>query len=344
MPYQHTDYNIETEFINCPLCNSNKNRLVLRNRDWLTDVDDCFNLVECLDCNLFYINPRPKEQELHKFYPDIYPAYTNHMYFNKNDIVNFSKIIFRISYWFRKFPLTKIIWKLFITKIKVCREVDLRVVKLNYDSKVLDIGCATGLFLSHIRWLTNCKMNGVEANDKSRGTANQLLGSQVVFKDIAEVVESGGQKFDLITMWFVLEHLIEPLQVLRKSYDLLKQDGHLVMAVPNLDSWGRKIFKNKWFGFDVPRHLQIFNKDTLAALLEKSNFKIVKIRYAISPHSFVGSIQLTFFGKRYCRFKGQYATGLQNSIFLRLLVWPFCFLSAVFRKSDTIVIYAKKTT
>ena len=67
-----------------------------------------------------------------------------------------------------------------------------------------------------------------------------------------------------------------PFYLLSKISAFLKDDGFLIVAVPNIYAIERKYFKEKWCAYDAPRHLYHFNEKSISQLLDKYNFKIIK--------------------------------------------------------------------
>jgi SAM-dependent methyltransferase len=84
--------------------------------------------------------------------------------------------------------------------------------------------------------------------------------------------------FDVVTMWHSLEHVHDPLSVLREAYQLLVPEGRLVIAVPNIESWPHHWFGRAWFGLDLPRHLTHFCPKTLQIMLECAGFRVESLR------------------------------------------------------------------
>ncbi|WP_299883621.1 class I SAM-dependent methyltransferase [uncultured Lacinutrix sp.] len=143
------------------------------------------------------------------------------------------------------------------------------------QKKLLDIGCGTGAFLN-IAKNNNWDIIGIEPDDKARKIANVLTGNLVYSPEkISKLKE---KSFDVITLWHVLEHLPnleEQLSILKK---LLKDNGTLIIAVPNYKSFDAKYYKNFWAAFDVPRHLWHFSQKSISNLFAKQNMNVVKTK------------------------------------------------------------------
>jgi 2-polyprenyl-3-methyl-5-hydroxy-6-metoxy-1,4-benzoquinol methylase len=84
--------------------------------------------------------------------------------------------------------------------------------------------------------------------------------------------------FDAITMWQALEHVHQPLEVLRAAYELLTPGGKAVVSVPNFDSLPARWFGEHWFGLDLPRHLTHFTPETLTNALRSAGFRVESVR------------------------------------------------------------------
>ena len=128
---------------------------------------------------------------------------------------------------------------------------------LTEEKTVLDIGAGTGDFLQACK-KNHWKVAGVEPSLKAREIAkNKTISLE---KDLSFFK---GQKFDVITLWHVLEH-VENLEAYTQSLkDLLKENGTLLIAVPNYKSFDATYYGAFWAAFDVPRHLWHFSQTSI---------------------------------------------------------------------------------
>ncbi len=83
-------------------------------------------------------------------------------------------------------------------------------------------------------------------------------------------------RFDLIFLWHVLEHVQAPMTLMRRLHDLLSEDGLLVMAVPNFAGREAFVFKEKWFHLDVPWHRFHFSKPSLRGLATNAGLQVIR--------------------------------------------------------------------
>jgi SAM-dependent methyltransferase len=89
-------------------------------------------------------------------------------------------------------------------------------------------------------------------------------------------------RYDIVSMNHVLEHVLDPGEVLRRTHRLLKPGGHVVGQLPTRTSWEADTFGGRWAGYHYPRHVHVFSRAGLIALLRTSGFEAVRISSA--PH------------------------------------------------------------
>jgi len=139
--------------------------------------------------------------------------------------------------------------------------------------KVLDFGCGNGGFLKRAKKNTQ-KTVGIELQ-KSMESFYVHNGLEV-FQNVDEVDE----KFDFITLFHVLEHLKDPIELLKELGTKLNEDGQIIIEVPNANDALITIYKNYWFmRFTYwSCHLFLFNEQTLPEVAEKARFKVNYLR------------------------------------------------------------------
>jgi ubiquinone/menaquinone biosynthesis C-methylase UbiE len=251
------------ESVNCNLCGSSEAKIVYRVSDWLLDHPDVVTtLVQCSYCGLIYQNPRPTEVEIGQHYPDEYEPYLN-------------------------FGVKKSSW---LQQKSVEYGLDKRaneVLKYVKTGNLLDIGCAVGDFLNHMRGKYHWQVCGVEVSEYAAELARKRYGLDV-FTGTLEEAHYPDNTFDAVTMWDVLEHLHDPSAALKEIWRVLKPGGMLVLRIPNGDSLDARVFGNCWAGLDTPRHLYLYTKATLNQLFEKNGLNLLKTHSR--QGSYVGAV------------------------------------------------------
>jgi 2-polyprenyl-3-methyl-5-hydroxy-6-metoxy-1,4-benzoquinol methylase len=84
--------------------------------------------------------------------------------------------------------------------------------------------------------------------------------------------------FEVVTMWQSLEHVHQPLEVLRAAFRLLTPGGKLLVTVPNFAGLGAQWFGPSWYGLDAPRHLSHFSPETLYRMVSQAGFAQIDVR------------------------------------------------------------------
>ena len=140
---------------------------------------------------------------------------------------------------------------------------------------LLDIGCATGLFLQVAR-ARGWTVRGLEVSQYASDYARRELGLVVDTGSIT-LPPSGLPKFDVITVWDTIEHLDRPDQALSNIHDLLRPGGVLALSTGDYGSLLRRLAGKKWRLFADPTHRFFFDENTLTQLLRQEKFQVLKV-------------------------------------------------------------------
>ena len=163
----------------------------------------------------------------------------------------------------------------FVRKITIKSKIE-KLKKVHPSAtSILDVGCGTGDFLE------SCLKNdyevfGIEPNKQARELGLQKINKNSVFDSFDSLKKVTNCKFDVITLWHVLEHVPNLLEYTKTLKDILNPNGVLVIAVPNFKSYDAHHYKEFWAAYDVPRHLWHFSKEAITTLFKKVDLKIVK--------------------------------------------------------------------
>lgn len=159
----------------------------------------------------------------------------------------------------------------FVKNYTLQKKVDL-INSFGFENKsILDVGAGTGDFLK-VCLQNNWTVFGTEPNQKAREIAKQ---KQLFLKN--DLQEFSNKKFDVITLWHVLEHVENVSVFISQLKNLLSENGKLIVAVPNFKSDDAKHYKEFWAAYDVPRHLWHFSQKSIHLLFENENMSVQKI-------------------------------------------------------------------
>lgn len=231
----------------CPLCKSGLFHDKYAVNDFSVSREE-FTVCECESCKLLFTNPYPSEENIASYYKsEAYISHTN----KANSIINF-------------------IYKK-VRGITLKRKVGL-IKKLKAES-LLDVGCGTGNFL-HQAYKENINITGVETDEQARKNIHPEI-KENIYPSISDLAKT--EKFDVVTLWHVLEHLHNLQDSFTQLNKLLRNDGYFIVAVPNPSSYDARHYKEKWAAWDVPRHLYHFRPEQVKFLFDQHNILLINI-------------------------------------------------------------------
>ncbi len=145
---------------------------------------------------------------------------------------------------------------------------------------ILDVGCANGAYLVAMR-ARGWRVQGVET-DPQAITFARAAGIEVVEGVLdARIADAS---VDAVTLGHVIEHVHDPLALLLECRRVLRPGGTIWVATPNLDASGRRVFGEDYVQLDAPRHLVLFTRSALRALLARAGFTDVH-EPPVVPHA-----------------------------------------------------------
>jgi len=225
----------------CPVCKGTLKKELDVKDHFLSQED--FEILRCATCRLRKTNPAPSPLLIGRYYE-------TEEYLSHGDD---QKGLFAWLYRQAK-------------KINLSRKARL-LNQIAPHSHLLDFGCGTGDFIQYCQEL-GFQVRGAEPSEQALAHASALVIDNIISP---EEELASDTKYDVITMWHVLEHVHNPIDVLSRLMKKLNRNGHLIIAVPNPDSHDARHYGTYWAGWDVPRHLWHFEPHAMIKLANSIN-------------------------------------------------------------------------
>lgn len=246
----------------CDHCGSPSHKEFARGRDY--EIRTCRNewvLVQCTQCQLVRLHPRPAVSTLPVIYPPTYYAYQ-----------------------YESIPWVARTAKAILDRRKLKGIVHSlgRPVR-----RYADIGCGTGRYL-HAMHEMGVPKNQIHGLELDADVIAKLAGDgfQAHHDRVETCTAIAPGSLDLATMFHVIEHVDSPAAVIGKVAEWMAPGGVFALETPNLDSMDARRFKDRWWGgYHIPRHWTLFTPETLQAMLRAHGFEPFAVRYQ-TGHSF----------------------------------------------------------
>lgn len=230
----------------CPLCKSGHFLNSEEIKDFAVS-QESFIICSCKNCRVKFTNPRPTAESIARYYD--FPEYFSHDDKAKN--------------------LTQFVYQK-VRNYAVAKKVNHLTLLKPLKGKYLDYGCGTAQLISKA-YVNGWDVAGIEPNEKARNLANSKLDGKV-YETLHDLPKG---KYDIITLYHVLEHIHELRKTIKKLISNLKSDGYMLIAVPNPESHDALQYGKNWAGWDVPRHLYHFNHQAIERFGEIFDLQLV---------------------------------------------------------------------
>ncbi len=304
----------------CLVCGALTKTVMDRIFDTRFGISTPYVIAKCNACNFEQTTPLPNQIEMNQLYEQFY---------------NFSgESNTRYTQLRAKFINS------FLYRIWLAIDGDISFHRATGSGKLLDVGCNEGRGLEFYR-RHGFSAEGLELNSKAAEVARSK-GFAVYGSTLESFVTD--KKYDVVVLSNVLEHSLNPGDMLRHIHQLLNPNGQVWISCPNSQSWLRAAFGRYWINWHVPFHVVHFSPNTLREILHKMQFEVVSARQETPALWVAHSIIARLFAK-----PGQPTTQLRSAplvaaliLLVRGLLFPLLWLGKLCRRGDCLVVVARK--
>lgn len=248
----------------CPFCGEEtRERLFDHVRDRLGYAPGEWGFDRCLTCGAAQLVPQPREEDLPGYYPPIY-SFTLEM----GRPTAIKRFLAKLEYFLFFLPQ-------YAAQVRiVCQQVG----PPRAGARLLDLGCGRGLRLEGFR-KRGYHVIGCDFQPEVVAELRQR-GIEAVVSDIDHLTDHfPPSSFDLITAFYLLEHVPCVLRTVQQAYCLLRPGGWFAGAVPLIDGAQARWFGPQWAHVgEAPRHLTLPSREGLRRLMQAAGYEQITLR------------------------------------------------------------------
>lgn len=276
----------------CFLCGSAGADPLWTTCDRALGVAGIYTVVRCRECGFLYQRPRVSDEKLAECYPDHYPRHQEPSprvpFKGSRRRISAARFALSAGLGYRGFVDGRVS---FITRLRG----RLLLRRLRWDcppwvgqGRYLDVGCGSGAALGVARAL-GWQVAGIEMDRAAAEKARQFTNEIYVGDVLAAPFAPG--RFDVVTALHVLEHVPDPVRLVRRMVEWLAPGGLLIIEVPNAAGLGARLFQEAWVGLELPRHLSHFSPETLHRVIERAEGHVLWCWQRAKPRHYVWSLR-----------------------------------------------------
>jgi SAM-dependent methyltransferase len=335
----------------CILCGSTGSILYSGLKDALFNAPGRWDVRRCADrqCGLLWLDPVPAESDLLRAYAQYYtharpgPQRPLSGRRRRMQAADAAYLHGKFGYGAEGTGLAAALGRLRSLKPLAGAALDFSVLYMpaRPGARLLEIGCGPGNTLATLQDL-GWNVEGVDFDPQAVLAAREK--GLNVKEGTLEAQRYPDAFFDAIALSHLIEHVHDPVRLLKECRRVLRSDGQVVLVTPNPDSLGHRAFSSSWRSLDLPRHLHLFPPQALAAMVRKSGFAEFRMFTTVRDANNV------FLGSRSIRRTGRYVwDSPQHPLMKKTAKLLACFerlylLAAPLRGEEIVLIARKRST
>lgn len=251
---------------NCTICGNSKNNKIYQVDERMLNRGEQFNYLLCSRCGTLQLID--SIDDMGQYYRNNYYAYKK-----KKDEKKLSIFRNRLKAWGYLYFVSqeKANKNFFWSELQWLYPI--KGMRLKKNSKILDVGCGSGVWLERLSELGWNRLYGIDkfVPDFKSKQFHFIQG------DIFCAEKVGG--YDLIAMHHSFEHMENPLEILREIKNLLAVDGRTIIRIPVMGQAAWKQYGTNWYQIDAPRHLYIYSVKAIKYMCEKVGLEVYNVVY-----------------------------------------------------------------
>lgn len=299
----------------CTVCHGPTEVVIDGVQDTRLGVPGRWDIVRCRDCGFEQTSPLASEAQL----TGLYESYYNHggetgtRYATLRDRFFFESPLYRLMLWL---------------------DGDISFHTERGTGRLLDIGCNEGRNLEFYR-----RAGFVAEGQEINSVAARTAADRRFVVHATPLTQLHAPAYDRIVMSQVLEHVLDPVDMLRQCGRLLAPDGELWISVPNARSWQRHVFGRRWVNWHVPFHVSHFTAHALADVLRKAGFSVISLKNA-SPAAWMAQSIIASIWRRP---RARSALLLGGFMLMAYGLLPLLWLGNRAGRGDCLIVKARKS-
>ncbi|HET9530052.1 MAG TPA: methyltransferase domain-containing protein, partial [Blastocatellia bacterium] len=274
----------------CLLCERRGEAFYSNVQDRMFGTPGVWSFSKCPGCGLVWLNPRPIREDIPRCYENFY----THDRFVPAETVEIKSRVRLVRETLRELILsgqfnyprpemdrwwTKAAGKALATlpplRHRATYGLDVMCPPYIGRGELLDVGCGNGSYLYAARRL-GWKVTGIDIDPVAARITEESLNISVI---VGALEEAGfpDASFDVIHMYHLIEHVPDPIRMIRECYRILRPGGMVIIGTNNLGSLVHWWFKENYAQLDAPHHMFLFTPRTLRKVVERGGLSIVKL-------------------------------------------------------------------
>jgi 2-polyprenyl-3-methyl-5-hydroxy-6-metoxy-1,4-benzoquinol methylase len=245
----------------CNLCKNKQHKIIFTKNK--------YDIHKCQVCGFVFVHPLPELHILEKYYKTSYEKGAYKLYADAEDI-----------------------------RLKINEWRFAEIAPYLNNGNILDVGCGVGYFLN-VASKNNLSTYGTEFSEQAVKKAKE--NHKNIYKGSLEEANFPDSFFDNVTIFDVIEHVMDPTGTMKEIGRIIKKGGILSLTTPDFSSWHAKVFGKQWGLIIPPEHISYFSRITMKKILENNGFEILTLQknYKIFTWNYIFKHTQTFFPRIY---------------------------------------------